>query len=374
MRPRRHLARLSTAFVALAVMAGAFAFPATPVKAWANGGGDGYGTHDWIVDQAVKVLNGRADSWFDASVARLASDDPDTQEPASLAVDHVYNGQGRRGGAIDRISYEFDQASASYARGDYHDASYHIGLLAHFYGDILQPFHTARAAIGKKTAHHKYELLVNDKTRHRGDAPSWASSRRTVSTFSNIRTEAIAAAAYSRKLFAPLYASFVKNESTLERHGQGHHRQGDAPRNRRPGGRDLVDLAGQGRGAGRRVAEALRQVGRRPLGLPAAGGVRHGQGRERAADRRAQGHRGLADDHRHSPRDPVHRRPWVPEAPRAGRDVPAASPLDRHRDDDRPRRGNDGDRMVGHHPGAPIGRQGLPDRGQRQDRGRRARW
>ena len=215
MRPRRHLARLSTAFVALAVMAGAFAFQATPAKAWANGGGDGYGTHDWIVDQAVKVLNGRADAWFNAGIARLASDDPDTQEPASLSVDHVYNGQGRRGGAIDRISYEFDQASASYARGDYDDASYHIGLLAHFYGDILQPFHTARAAIGKKTAHHKYELLVNDKTRHPGDASSWASSRRTVSTFSNIRTEAIAAAAYSRKYFAPLYASFVKNESTL---------------------------------------------------------------------------------------------------------------------------------------------------------------
>ena len=54
MRPRRLPSSLARAFLALAVLAGAFAFPAAPVKAWANGGGDGYGTHDWIVDQAVQ--------------------------------------------------------------------------------------------------------------------------------------------------------------------------------------------------------------------------------------------------------------------------------------------------------------------------------
>ena len=219
MRPRRLPSSLARAFVALAVLAGAFALPAAPVKAWANGGGDGYGTHDWIVDQAVKVLNGRVDGWFDASIARLASDDPDTIEvrnDPSRGIDHVYNGVGRRGGAIDRISLEFDLAQAAYARGDYSDASYHIGLLSHFYGDILQPFHTAYAASGHKTAHLNYELRVNEKTRHPNDSPSWANPRRTVYGFANIRTKAIAAAAYSRKYFAPLYAEFIKNQSRLD--------------------------------------------------------------------------------------------------------------------------------------------------------------
>ena len=210
MRPRRLPSSLARAFLALAVLAGAFAFPAAPVKAWANGGGDGYGTHDWIVDQAVKVLNGRVDGWFDASIARLASDDPDTIEvrhDPSRGIDHVYNGVGRRGGAIDRIALEFDLAQASYARGDYADASYHIGLLSHFYGDILQPFHTAYAAMRPQDRAPQLRAAgqrarpATPTTR-----PAWANPRRTVSTFANIRTKAIAAAAYSRQYFAPLYA------------------------------------------------------------------------------------------------------------------------------------------------------------------------
>ena len=139
--------RLARAVLALAVSAGAIAFQATPAAAWANNG-DGYSTHDWIVDQAVRVLDGRADGWFDAQIARLSSDDPDTIErPIRDQNDHVYHERGRRGGGVDRIATEFDKASASYAAGDYDDASYHIGLLAHIYGDLLQPYHTAYAAM-----------------------------------------------------------------------------------------------------------------------------------------------------------------------------------------------------------------------------------
>jgi hypothetical protein len=232
MRPRRLPATLARAAVALAVLASAFAFPASSVKAWANGGGDGYGTHDWVIDQAVKVLNGRADDWFNASIARLSSDDPDTIEvPANGAREgeHVYRNQGRRGGAVDRIATEFDLASAAYqqgaaarASGDdgaattaFNDASYHIGLLSHFLSDIAQPFHSAYAGIGKGQVHANYELRVNSLTNHPGSSPSWASPRRTVSTIGNIRAEAIAEAAYSRKYFATLYGEFRHDQSRL---------------------------------------------------------------------------------------------------------------------------------------------------------------
>jgi hypothetical protein len=225
MRRTAGRARSFAILIVLAVSASAFALPAGTALGWANGGtgsdgvdGDGYGTHDWVIDQALKVLNGRVSGWFDARTARLASDDPDTIEARNdpaMGNDHVYRGKGYRGGAINRISVEYDLAQAAYQRGDYEDASYHIGLLSHFYSDILQPFHTAYAAIGKDSAHLKYELLVNTGMKTASGRPEWQSSRRTVSTFSNIRTKAIAAAAYSRGYFAELWSNFSKDETRL---------------------------------------------------------------------------------------------------------------------------------------------------------------
>ncbi len=205
--------RFARAVIALAVSAGAFASQAAPAAGWSNGGGDGYGTHDWIVDQAMRVLDGRVDGWFDAQTARLASDDPDTIERSRGDLgDHEYHEKGKRGGAIDRIAREFDAAQASYAAGDYEDASYHIGLLSHIYGDILQPYHTAYAAIKRDDEHHNYEQVVAPLTRHPNDMPAWQSSRRTVSTFANIRTKAVASAKYSRSFYPALHRAFAPDQ------------------------------------------------------------------------------------------------------------------------------------------------------------------
>ena len=220
--------RFARAVIALAVSAGAFASQAAPAAGWANGGGDGYGTHDWIIDQAMRVLDGRVDGWFDAQTARIHSDDPDTIERAAGDQDdHVYHEKGKRGGAIDRIATEFDKAQASYAAGDYEDASYHIGLLSHIYGDILQPYHTAYAAMNRDTEHHNYEQVVAPLTRKASDMPAWQSSRRTVSTFGNIRTKAVASAKYSRSLYPALHKAFAPDQHHMNADGQGDHRQGD---------------------------------------------------------------------------------------------------------------------------------------------------
>lgn len=216
MRHTTFASRFARAVIALAVSAGAFASQATPAAGWSNGGGDGYGTHDWIIDQAVRVLDGRVDGWFDAQMARIHSDDPDTIERAEAQRhDHEYHEKGKRGGAIDRIAREFDVAQASYAAGDYEDASYHIGLLAHIYGDILQPYHTAYAAVKRNPEHSRYELLVGPLTRHPNDMPAWQSSRRTVSTFANIRTKAVASAKYSRSLYPALHKAFGPDQTHL---------------------------------------------------------------------------------------------------------------------------------------------------------------
>jgi len=49
------------------------------VFAWANGGdgGNGFGTHDWIITSAMKVFGDSPPAWFEVETALLASDDPD---------------------------------------------------------------------------------------------------------------------------------------------------------------------------------------------------------------------------------------------------------------------------------------------------------
>ena len=53
--------------VAIAALLLAALVAPAPVAGWANAG-DGYSTHDWVIDQAVKVLDGKA-GWFDAAAA-----------------------------------------------------------------------------------------------------------------------------------------------------------------------------------------------------------------------------------------------------------------------------------------------------------------
>ena len=228
------LSRLGAASLAILM---SFAGVATPAAGWSNYG-DNFGTHDWILDQAFRLLTARDISWgwVDRTTALLATDDPDTIEVKAdpdRDIEHVYTGDGgRRGGAVHRITEHYaamlryyDAGKAAKSSGDdatatakFKTASYHLGMLAHFYGDILQPFHTSRDAIGKSTTHKAYELLVDDFTRHTTDSPGWsvANSSWTVKDVTNVRTAAIAAAAYSRVRYLDLQANFDASDTSLK--------------------------------------------------------------------------------------------------------------------------------------------------------------
>lgn len=223
MRSRAHpsLSRLGAATLATLL---AFAGVAAPVAGWANGpdGGNGYGSHDWILDQALRFLTARgvSTSWVDRDIALLATDDPDKIEVAadpSRDIEHVYTAGGRRGGAVHRITEHYAAMLREYATGDYDGASYQLGMLAHFYGDILQPYHTSRDAIGQTTKHFAYEMLVDDDNRHPTDAPGWSivGTSWVVKNITNIRTSALAAAAYSRARYTSLAANFDANDTSL---------------------------------------------------------------------------------------------------------------------------------------------------------------
>ena len=127
-KPRRFIGIL----LALALLATTIA----PVAAWNNGGDDpGYGTHDWVIDAALRVLDGRANGWFNASTARLHSDDPDNAGSTG-ENDHVYRDTGIRGGAIHRVAEHYAAAVRHHKAANYAAASREIGLMAHYYSDV----------------------------------------------------------------------------------------------------------------------------------------------------------------------------------------------------------------------------------------------
>ena len=72
--------------------------PAPAAHAWGTGGDrkghTGYGTHDWVVDQAAAIATN--DGWFNAAVARAHSGDPDVYYPRP--TEHVFDGEGGRAG------------------------------------------------------------------------------------------------------------------------------------------------------------------------------------------------------------------------------------------------------------------------------------
>jgi hypothetical protein len=206
-------------------MAAVLLLPAglSPAAAWSNGSDNNYGTHDWILDQAFRLLDDRGIniSWVDRTRALHATDDPDNIEveaDPSRSVEHVYTGDGgKRGGAVHRITEHYAKMVRLHDAGDYDEASYHLGMLAHFYGDILQPYHTHRDAIDMDTNHHAYELLVNSLTKTPTSSPSWsvANTSWNVQSLINVRSAAIAAAAYSRARYTELEDNYGPNDSSL---------------------------------------------------------------------------------------------------------------------------------------------------------------
>jgi hypothetical protein len=199
----------------------AFAGSITPASAWSNRG-DGYGTHDWILDQAFRLLKARGIGydWVNRTIALEATDDPDTVEKAAdpgRKIEHVYTGAGLRGGAIHRITEHYAKILRLYGAQKYNRASYHLGMLAHFWGDLSMPYHTERSAKEFPDEHHAYELLVNDLTRKRIDMPAWsvANTSWVVSTMPNVRSAAIALAAFSRAQYWTVHDNLEPADASL---------------------------------------------------------------------------------------------------------------------------------------------------------------
>ncbi len=181
-------------------------------SAWSTAG-DGYATHDWVVDKALEILDhaGKRPAWFDRDLALPYTDDPDSierVEDAARGWEHVYYDNERHGGAVQRVSEHYTAALDALAAGDTRAATINVALLSHFLSDIGQPYHTARAGLGQSSMHSAYESAVKARTRTPAAAPGWSDATAIVSRIANVRKTAAQTAAYSRARFADLHAAF----------------------------------------------------------------------------------------------------------------------------------------------------------------------
>ena len=145
-----------------------------PGLGWANGsdGGDGYGTHDWVIHEANRLSVLQGCEW-----ANMASRSrPATIRTPSLAdvVHHVYDvwGPSTYGDAPARIALLYQEAVRKLRAGDAAGASRSAGLLSHYYADICNPLHTDQAT-GEDAIHASYEDDVEALTDAVGENRAW---------------------------------------------------------------------------------------------------------------------------------------------------------------------------------------------------------
>lgn len=178
--------------------------------AWCNGppvkghAGDGYGTHDWLLQRAIKNA-GASGAWIVTKTALLASDNPDSRHVS--AIYHNFRESGSARGAPQMVSEMYHKVIVAYQAGDMSAASTYLGELSHYYADVTQPFHTAAAAAHYRTLHVRYEFSADDYENTPTRSLSWIRLRPT-EPVTDVRGKTIAAAEYARSYFPALLKAF----------------------------------------------------------------------------------------------------------------------------------------------------------------------
>ena len=153
--------------VALALTLSLLASPSA--HAWSNGvdGYDSFGTHDWILREAIRALGDDA-SWVCVGIALRATDDPDSLDGIDLASGtwwHVWDewGVATWGGGPEAVAFWFDRVRHRLEQGDRCGASRALGIMAHLAGDMAQPMHTDGTSAHEHSAHPAYEHAVDER-------------------------------------------------------------------------------------------------------------------------------------------------------------------------------------------------------------------
>ena len=164
--------RRRISIVAVVVALALLALPAV-AQAWCNGpsGADGFGTHDWILQEAERLAASKGAGWVDLKAALPHTDDPDTVFHDFYY--HVYDVWGSHyGNAPQKVALYYGKALKARKAGDTAGASRYVGIMAHYFGDIGNPLHTDQCAAEDKI-HSKYESDAQDYTDQVGENRAW---------------------------------------------------------------------------------------------------------------------------------------------------------------------------------------------------------
>lgn len=178
----------------------------TPAFAWSNGpdGRDTFGTHDWILTEALKASG---TSWVETATALAATDDPDTLLPMSDRPNHAWRASGTYRGGPQTVTDYYHLTMQAYRAGDYHTASRYLGMLSHYYSDLCVPFHTAYTAGSHEILHVRYELQVDSFMRAPGDNASWLATA-PLTPVTDVRKKALSTALDSRGFYDSLVVNY----------------------------------------------------------------------------------------------------------------------------------------------------------------------
>jgi hypothetical protein len=166
MRSRLIVTTLLTCLLALLLPAVA--------QAWSNGGdgGNGFGTHDWVLQEANRLAARQNSGWVKLQVALPRTDDPDTVFHDTYY--HVYDvwGASTYGDAPKKVFEYYRKALAARKAGDWTQASKFVGLMAHYYADICNPIHTDQCD-AEDRMHSSYETAAQKYTDSKGENDGW---------------------------------------------------------------------------------------------------------------------------------------------------------------------------------------------------------
>jgi len=158
--------------VTLLVCLAALLLPAA-ASAWSNGDdhGNGFGTHDWVLQEARVAAADKGASWISLKVALPHTDDPDTVFHDFYY--HVYDVWGSQyGDAPSKVVAYYGKALAARKAGDNRLASKYAGIMAHYYADICNPLHTDQSD-AEDHMHSRYEDAVQTRTDAVGEHRAW---------------------------------------------------------------------------------------------------------------------------------------------------------------------------------------------------------
>jgi hypothetical protein len=168
MRSRLPVVILIACLVALLLPAAA--------PAWSNGGayGNGFGTHDWVLQEADRLAAGQGAGWVRLRVALPHTDDPDMVYHDFYY--HVYDvwGVSHYGDAPKKVMEYYGKALAARKAGNSAAAGKYAGIMAHYYADICCPLHTDQST-AEDRMHSRYEDRVETLTDTAGENRGWVS-------------------------------------------------------------------------------------------------------------------------------------------------------------------------------------------------------